>query len=487
MTDELLIADRWGRTLPGHQYRKAKPPKIGEKYGLWAGRDDALAWAQLPGGAVLQFDLERLTMADYRVMRSHYQVNASIAVLTFMLHQIDWHIECDDQRIVTNIEENIREVWGRLVRGMSQAYWAGYSPMVLEWENDIDGRALKLNKVKDLIPEECNVNWKEVKGYAPPNHVPPKLYIYDGIKQAGVSYPYPPESTFWYPLLMENGDYYGKKLLKPAFPSWFFSQLIHLFANRYYERFGEPLPVGRADFDATVEVGDESMNGREAMTRILQMIRSRAVAVLPSDRDPETKEFDYDIDYLESEMRGGDFEKYLSRLDEEISLALFTPVLMFRTGDTGSYNLGVQHGETFKFMLNALADDMKEYIDRYIVQRLKGLNFSVRAPRAEWVHREMGKDNAETMRAIVSALIQGNLALPDLTELGQAIGIDLTEVDPMDVKRKEQELELEKAKEMGEIEVEKAKNMPQPDTREVRDRPSTSTQKPGRSKTSGSA
>jgi hypothetical protein len=48
---------------------------------------------------------------------------------------------------------------------------------------------------------------------------------------------------------MQNGDYYGKKLLRPAFTSWFFSMLVHLFANRYYERFGEPTPVGRAPFD----------------------------------------------------------------------------------------------------------------------------------------------------------------------------------------------------------------------------------------------
>ena len=51
---------------------------------------------------------------------------------------------------------------------------------------------------------------------------------------------------------MENGNYYGRKLLNACFTPWYFSTLIHLFANRYYERFGEPIPIGRAPFDEDV-------------------------------------------------------------------------------------------------------------------------------------------------------------------------------------------------------------------------------------------
>lgn len=52
-------------------------------------------------------------------------------------------------------------------------------------------------------------------------------------------------TVFWYPMLMEHGDHYGRKLFRPGFPGWFFSILVHLFANRYYERFwrADPLSV----------------------------------------------------------------------------------------------------------------------------------------------------------------------------------------------------------------------------------------------------
>lgn len=416
-----------GRPISSSDYRKADPPKLGPAFGNWAGRD--LMYSQLPGGGVLGFDLSKLTLSDYRAMREHYQINASLSVLSFMMHQLDWRIECKEKKIATFIEENIRKMWTRLIRAVSQSYWAGFSPTVLEFENDVVSEKIVLAKFKDLAPEECVVNWKEVKGYAPPGHVPPKFKIFDGIKQAGQPSPVPVLNSFWYPLLMENGNYYGRKLLQTAFVPWYFSNIVHLFANRYYERFGEPTPVGRAPFDADIEMTNGStMSGRQAMDEILINLRNRSVVTLPSERDPITKEFDYTIEFLESQMRGADFEKYLGRLDEEMSLGIFTPVLLFRTADVGSYNLGVMHMQLFMWMLNALAGDMKEYIDRYVVGRLKDFNFGVNAPPATWEFRHMGKENVETVRAMLTELLRNNKAMPDLRQLGEIAGLDLTEV-----------------------------------------------------------
>lgn len=422
-------------------FKKAPPPRLDDAFGAWAGRD--LTYLQLPGGAVLQFDLSRLTLQDYRQMRDHYQINASLTVLAFMIHQADWHIECEDARIRDFVENNMRETWTRLIRALSQAYWAGFSPVALEYENTRNG--IEITKFKDLVPEECTVNWKEVEGYAPPGHVRPKFRHYDGINQAASTWPIPAENTLWYPLLMENGDYYGRKLLKPAFPSWFFSILMHLFANRYFERFGEPVPIGRADFEMEVENGSGSLvSGREAMQEILTNLRNRSVVVLPSDRHTTTgvgggqRQGDYlfDIEYLESQMRGADFERYLFRLDEEMSLSLFTPTLLIRTADVGSYNLGVGHMQMYLWMLNALMADMKDYLDRYVCDRLVDFNFSPNAPRARWVPRKMGKENLEIFRAVLSELIRQDKAGVDLEELGEAVGLSLKEIrqirEPLD-------------------------------------------------------
>lgn len=432
----------WVPTSPGAtSFRKADPPAVGASFNYTEWGDASLL--AMPGATTLMFDVSKLTTTDFRTMRWHPQVNASLSLISFMIHQMDWRIECEDKNIASTVEENMRLIWTRLVRAMSQAFWAGYSPSIIEWENTKDGKNIFVSKIKDLYPEECQVHWKEVpSSYIPPdrqNQIVPKVKVFDGMNKHGLGYPIPPEHTFWFPLMMENGDYTGRKLLKAAFQPWYFSLLVHLYSNRYFERFGEPVPIGRAPFtdDFTVKQADgttKTITGKQAMEGILMNLRSRGIVVLPSDRDPTAStgggrsEFEYDIEYLESQMRGADFERYLARLDEEISLSIFTPMLLMRTGSVGSLNLGVQHAQTFLWLLNALAGDMKEYIDRYLIDRIVAYNFTPNAPKCEWVPKKMGKENVETMRAIVSAMISGGMAQADLDELGTALGLTLKQV-----------------------------------------------------------
>lgn len=379
--------------LPISTHKKKNPiPALGPAYGRWSGED--VRYNQMPGGGILQFNLDALTLADFRAMRYNPQINSSLCLLTFMLHQIDWTIKCKDKRVAAGVDDLLRPLWTRLVRGLSQAFWAGFSPIVLEYDNDVPNKQITIGKFKDLIPEDCRPRWQRIYGTAPAitgitsqgtidampgtlydsdfgitleaydgvggtgglySTVPPVFREFNGILQYGAS-AIPVENSLWYPLLMENGNYYGRKLLKAAFAPWYFSTLVHLFANRYYERFGEPVPIGRAPFDDNfIQDDGTTITGKQAMESILMQLRNRSVVVLPNDVQPfmhvaqrgtgQTSRamYEYDITYLESQMRGADFERYMTRLDEEMSLSLFTPLLMLKTGDVGSHNLGVQH------------------------------------------------------------------------------------------------------------------------------------------------
>jgi hypothetical protein len=412
--------------------KKAPTPALGERYGQWAG--DEVRMLNLPGGGAIAFDLTNLTLADFRQMKGHYQINSSLSILTFMMHQMEWHIECEDKKMEKQLEENLSDVWSRLVRAMSQALWAGYSPNVLQWENDVEGRRIVLNKIKDLVPEDCTVNWKTVEGAADENGIKPKFKIYDGIKQFG-SATIPVDNSYWYPLLMENGNYYGRRLLESAFQPWFFSTLMHLFANRYYERFGEPVPVGRAPYEDEINVEGTQVRGNQLMASILQSLRNRSTVVLPNEKtqfgEESTLDFDYQIEYLESQMRGADFERYMTRLDEEMSLAMFTPILMMRTADVGSYNLGTQHTQVYQWMLNAISGDWADYINKYILRPLNFYNSprGFRAPPAKIKFVRMGKIKGELLQAIVTELFKQNKVKYDTRQIGELAGLTLEEID----------------------------------------------------------
>src|SRR5689334_17580077 len=415
------------RVPKSQNFKKAPPPKLGEAFGPTASSD--FLFQQFMGGSgLVQFNLDKLDIGDYRQMKDHYQINASLSVLIFMMHQLDWKIVSDNQRVADLCNENMREIWTRLVRALSQAFWAGYSPCILQWENQ--DRAVKLTKIKDLRPELCAVNWAKVEGWAPPGYEKPKLLVYDGIKQFGLQWAIPPENTLWYTLLKENDNWYGKKLLRPAFTSWYFSILIHLYANHYMERFGEPTPIGRAPDDPIKNTDGTTTTGTQRMGQILTNLRNRGVVVLPDDRSYNGTDavYDYNIEYLESQMRGADFERYLMRLDEEISLALFTPLLILRTADVGSYNLGTGHWNVYQQMLNAIAGDWAEYIDRYILSPMVAYNFGLNAKPAKILFRKLGAEQLQLVTTMLQALIAGGKALPDLNQLGEIAGLTVSEV-----------------------------------------------------------
>lgn len=414
------------------QNKKAKPPALNERYGAWSGENAQIM--QMPGGGAIAFDTSQLTLADFRQMRGHYQINSSLSVLTFMMHQMDWHIECEKQGMADLVENQLRKVWSRLVRAKSQALWAGFSPNVLEWENDFVGREIVLNKVKDLVPEDCQVNWKKVENPIPGVPNAKSVHsIYDGIRQFGAPAPIPVPNSYWYPLLMENGNYYGRRILESAFQPWFFSVLLHLFANRYYERFGEPTPIGRAPYDDELNVNGQSVPGNQAMALMLQQLRNRSTVILPNDKsfagEESTPSYDYQIEYLESQMRGADFERYMTRLDEEMSLAMFTPILMMRTADVGSYNLGTQHTQVYQWMLNAISGDWADYINKYIIRPIVAYNSPGKPVEARIVFTKMGKTSGELLQSILGELLKGGKVKFDTRELGQMTGLTIEEVE----------------------------------------------------------
>jgi hypothetical protein len=106
----------------------------------------------------------------------------------------------------------------------------------------------------------------------------------------------------------------------------------------------------------------------------LTEIRNNSSVTLPSEVDEEGNKV-WDVKYLESQMRGYDFESYLKRLDQEMAKAIFLPELLFDAGRVGSYKLGDVHKNTFLMLLNALMNDIKLYIDKYIITQIVEYNF----------------------------------------------------------------------------------------------------------------
>lgn len=394
-------------------------PKQDQHFGKWGGN---YSLYQLPGGSVLQIDLSKLTVSDFRQMKDDFYIALCLNLIKFHFYQLDWEIECPGSpRIAEAVQRLLRDMWTPLSRTISRAFWAGYSPNVKVWETDKYSKLYTIGKFRDIGPEGCDVfvgNTPEEKN----------RNEFRGIKQNNQIIA--PKYSFWYALGFEGGDWFGQKLLRPAFAPWFMSQVMHLYTNRYYERFGEPIPVGHAPFDEMVQDSDgNASKGADVMLTILEKLRNHSVAVLPSDRDVKDQ-YKYDIKYLASEMRGVEFERYLARLDKEKALAMMTPQLLFENGEVGSYNLGAEHKKTFLTLQNGIAGDIKHYLDRYIIRPLVEYNFGTDAPRATFKYKMWGRVNDELIQSILQALAQGGTAAPDLKELSKYLQMEIVAMEP---------------------------------------------------------
>jgi hypothetical protein len=393
---------------------KSKNVIIGKEKGL-VGGNSLLSPLSLPDGTKYRSD--KISIATYRKMRDNYQISACLNVIAFMLQKLDWYIDADEStdEVKKVVETSIGNIWTQLMRGITKAVWSGYSPMTKVFS--LDGKYIVLKKIRDLAPETCNIK-TDKKGN------------FDGFfqyKGQQTEEEIDPKYAFWYAFQMEDGDLYGNSMLKSAYKPWYYQELVHLFANRYYERFGEPVVKGTAP-NETIE--DKDGTKRDAMATIQTLgesLKSNSVITIPSETD-EKGNLLYDIKYLESQMRGVDFDTYLKRLDMEMARAIFIPDLMFGSGRVGSYELGREQKATFITGLMGIADDIFGYIQNYIVRQIVDLNFGETSVAPKIKYMPLSIVNQDTYATIVQSLINRGRVFPDIKALGEKMGLTLEEI-----------------------------------------------------------
>lgn len=369
------------------------------------------------------YNADNISAETYQKISKHYQVASALAVISYSIQQIDWFINAENATVKKVLTRSMERIWNRLIRSISKSFIYGYSPNVkvftLEKIDGVDYVVYK--KIKDLSPADCTVKvdkWGNFDGF-----------IYKKgtfVLEKAV----PSDMCFWYANDMENGNLYGKSMLKNVYKSWWFSEKIHTFSNRYYERFGEPLVVGRAPTAAKVkDSSGKVQSAQELMNSVIGAIRSHSSVQLPSDRHVETKEYNYDLQYLESQMRGFDFENYLARLDMEIARGLFLPELVFGGSKGGSYALGSAQIQTFYTNLMGIMDNIVDYVNLYLLPQLIEYNFQ-KSKTASFTYQPLSVDQKKNINDMIQTLIKVGKVMPDIKQMEERSGVKLEKATP---------------------------------------------------------
>lgn len=409
------------------------PGRTGGTQGIGGG--NPLQNLSLPGIGLYKVDIDNLSLLDYYSMKDYYQIKTAFAMISFTLMSLNWWVTGGTAKTRKAVEWQIKEIWSDLMKTIVKAFWAGFSPNVKVFGINPENGYLYIEELRDLSPFACEIC------------IDKEDQSFDGFIQKGGSFKIntitngslseeiitvkpqkiEPKYAFWYSFMKENGNFYGQKLLKGAYMPWFFSQVIHLYVNRYFYRFSTPLALGRAPSGFVQDANGKEVDAQEAMITILKEVRNNSSVSLPSDRD-ENGNLAWDVEYIESQMRGYDFEGYLKRLDREMSRALFLPDLLFEAGKVGSYKLGELHKDTFLMLLNALMNDVKQHIDKYISKQFVEYNFgpNVEVPRFQF--EKQGTVSTPIIVEMIKQLTTKGALTVDIEEIARITGVPLKEV-----------------------------------------------------------
>lgn len=388
----------------------------------------------------VKYNSETISLDTYRKISKYYQVAAALNVISYSIQQIDWFIQASNPTVKKVLTLAVEQIWNRLIRSISKSFIYGFSANVKVFTlKKIDGKNyIVYKKIRDLDPKYCDVCLDKYGNY--------DGFWYkkgDTLSQKKIN----PDYSFWYTSNMENGNLYGDSMLKTIYEPWWFSKKIHTFSNRYYERFGEPLVVGRAPSNTKIKDSKGNIkSAQEVMDGVIANIRNHSSVQMPSDRDENTKEYQYVLEFLESQARGYDFNNYLDRLDKEIAIGLLLPELMFGGTKGGSYSLGTSQIEVFYTNLMGIMDNIQDYVNLYILPQLIEFNFD-KNKDAKFAYQPLSSSSKKIITDIILSLINKGEIAPEISQLEERSGIKLNKIEQKEIIKKDVSPEKKVSKE----------------------------------------
>jgi hypothetical protein len=444
-----LLANRFqelfGRTKINEKAANGEKVLLNSEKGMWYNgvQMESLA-VNHPLYGIAKVDLDGLSLYDYYSMKDYYQIKTSLSIIAFTLMSINWWVDGGTKEINDAVTFQLNEIWGQLMKNVAKSYWSGYSPNVKVFDVHPSNKYLYIKKLRDLSPFMCepSIDAKDqtFNGFVQREGTATVYKVVNGavmtdIVMSPAQY-IEPKYAFWYPFLMDSGDYKGQKLLKSAYTPWFFSQVMHLYENRYFQRFSTPVTVGYAPNGYVQDSEGNNIDAMEIMSGVLSEIRNNSGVSLPSERD-EKGNLLWDVKLLESMTRGFDFENYLKRLDMEMARAVFLPDLIFNSGRVGSYKLGQVQKDTFLMLLNALMNDLKYYVDNYIIKQFVEYNFAngatKSAPMPTLSYEKQGTNGMTVIMELIGELARGGKIEADVEQIAKIVGVPMKKAEPQEV------------------------------------------------------
>ena len=393
----------------------------------------------------LSYNPDTITVRTYLEMEDDAQIKAVFTLIKAPLQKVVWSIGCEDQDIARFIRMNLEPRMLSLINNMCNALQFGHQAFEKIWEEK-NGQ-WQYAGFQDLHPDSVRYK-KGEKG------------VFDGIEQyttKGTVY-IPPDKSFVFTNEKRWGNPYGRSKFRAAYMYWFIDKYTYDFENQYFERYANPILWGQAPSGQTqTGTGNTSQKSNiSILFDLLKDAKNAGIIVTPSDVDAVTHQKKWIVGFLEAQRRGADYRSRHEYLDLMKARAIFAPELVFSAPYAGSsYALAREHATIFMSAEEAILQEVKNHIEKYIIPQMITYNFGSKAPKATWDYESIAPETRTLLRDLVMAMVAGDIIRPDPDWISKTIGIKLREeaskTTERQVKQKIQETLLKGLQQPGEI------------------------------------
>lgn len=333
-------------------------------------------------------------MGTYDEMRkSDGTVRAGIQAMTLPIRKARWYLKpaSEDQAdidIAEFVEQNLME-------GMS-----------LDWDSFLRQALLQLSygvMVFEKVFEIKNVNgvdrivWSK---FAP--RLPRSIYTWqltngeDGIQQYGPSgqiFQIPMEKLIVFVNEKEGDNWWGTSTLRAAYKHWYFKNTLYQIDAIAAERQGLGVPFGKVP-------ANTSDADKKKLGEMLRRLRAHEEGYVIFETEQE-------VGFLD--MKGSttkDIMPSIEHHNHQILLSMLAQFLMLGTTKTGARSTSEDHQELFLASLEAVANGIKDAMNKYAIKQLVDFNFDVKEyPKLEYagISRTDAKALADAYASLVTS------------------------------------------------------------------------------------
>lgn len=243
---------------------------------------------------------------------------------------------------------------------------------------------------------------------------------------------------------MEGENWWGNSILRSAYKHWFIKENLYKIDAIAAERQGLGVPFAKYEKGATQ---DDITKAEDTLRRM--RAHEQAFMIVPME---------WEIGFLDMGAKSTrDFTLSIAHHNREIAKCVMAQFLELGATEVGSRALSEDHSKLFMLSLEAVANMIKDYFNKYAIPQLVDFNFNVSEyPTLEYA--DIRDADAEKLATAYNTFVTAGAIIPTESD-EQYIRelLHLPEVTEEDLQKREEEQAKEEALQAEEMKIQQAR------------------------------